>query len=273
MQDNGAHFAGDMAMHPVLHSWREELPATLVRVLAYVGGITVLSIVAARVFQSPQMMDVITPAHHLPWIEIERPFPAFALSIPEAANVPFHYAIRRHTQGGGRKDILELGEPDAATPYLQVEIYRPGSETRRFADAKREIVASAIALGPTDAIVGDPLTSKFGPLTIVTFETTKGTPRHCLGFVRAYDDPRLQLSGWFCQGGADFIERSTLACALDRLSLLAAGSEPKVGALFAQAELNRSFCGQRDTILASTPKYKALWEALPTRPEPRRIGR
>ena len=91
--------------------------------------------------------------------------------------------------------------------------------------------------------------------------------------MRDYDDPRLQLSGWFCQGGADFIERSMLACALDRLTLLSAGSEPKVGALFAQAELNRSFCGQRNPILAATPKYHLLWKALATRPEPRRIGR
>jgi hypothetical protein len=64
-----------------------------------------------------------------------------------------------------------------------------------------------------------------------------------------------------------------LACALDRLTLLAAGSEPKVGALFALAERNRTFCGQRDPILAATPKYHLLWKALPTRPKPRRIGR
>ena len=75
--------------------------------------------------------------------------------------------------------------------------------------------------------------------------------------MRAYDDPLLQLSGWFCQGGADFIERSTLACALDRLTLLFAGSEPKADALFARSELNRSYCCQRYPILASTPKYKS----------------
>ena len=91
--------------------------------------------------------------------------------------------------------------------------------------------------------------------------------------MRAYDDPRLQLSGWFCQGGADFIERSTLACALDRLTLLSAGSEPKVGALFAQAELNRSFCGQRNPILASTPKYQLLWGRRWRPRRSRRIGR
>ncbi len=167
-----------------------------------------------------------------------------------------------------------LARPDSAAPYLQVEIYRPGSEIRRFAGPKAEIAAEADALGPVALRhEEEPLASKFGPLEIVAFETSKGTPRHCLGFVRAYDDPLLQLSGWFCQGGADFIERSTLACALDRLTLLSAGSEPKVGALFAKAELNRSFCGQRDPILASTPKYKLLWKALANRPEPRRIGR
>ena len=252
-------------MHPALHSWREELPATLVRLLAYVGGLAVLSTVAAQVFQSPPVMSAITPIHHSPWIEIERPFPAFALSIPEAADVPSHYAIRRHAQGGGRKVILELGEPDGQAPYLQVEIYRPGSETRRFAEPQAELAANAAALGPIGVRHEEPLTSKFGPLAIVAFETSTGAARHCLGFVRAYDDPLLQLSGWFCQGGALSIERSTLACALDRLSLLSAGSEPKVGGLFAQAELNRSFCGQRSPLLAPTPKHRALWGKTTTR--------
>jgi hypothetical protein len=260
-------------MHPALHSWREELPSTFVRLLAYLGGTAALSIAAAHVFQSPPATRA-APAPRPAWSEIERPFPAFALSIPEAVDVPSNYAIRRHSEGGGRKDILSLGEPDSVSPYLQVEIYRPGSEIRRFAAPKAAIAAEAAALGPVALRRAEvPLASKFGPLTIVAFETSKGTPRHCLAFVRDYDDPRLQLSGWFCQGGADFIERSTLACALDRLTLLSAGSEPKVGALFAQAELNRSFCGQHDPILASTPKYELLWKALATRPEPRRIGR
>jgi hypothetical protein len=260
-------------MHPALHSWREELAPALVRVLAYVGGTAVLSIAAAHIFQSPPAMNPIAIVHS-PWVEIDRPFPAFALSIPEAASAPFHYAIRHHAVGGGRKDILELGEPDSVAPYLQVEIYRPGNEIHGFAGPKATIAADATALGPVALQhTAEPLTSKFGPLEIVAFDTSTGTPRHCIAFVRSYDDPMLQLSGWFCHGGADYIERSTLACALDRLTLLSAGSDPKVGALFAQAELNRSFCGQRDPILASTPKYTLLWKALANRPAPRRIGR
>lgn len=249
-------------MHPALHSWRDDLPFTFVRLLAYVGGIAVLSTVAAQLFQSPPVMDAITPVHRSDWIEIERPFPAFALSIPEATDVPAAYAVRRHAQGGGRKDILSLGQADGVAPYLQVEIYRPGAETARFADPKAEIETGAAGLGPVDVTSeNEPLASKLGPLSIVTFAASKDAPRKCLGFVRAYDDPRLQISGWFCQGGAEFIEHSTLACALDRLTLLAAGSEPKVGTLFAQAELNRSFCGQRNPLMAPTPKHRALWKA------------
>jgi hypothetical protein len=258
-------------MHPALHSWREDLPAFFVRALAYVGGLAALSIAAAQFFQSPSVKNSITPVHRSDWIEIERPFPAFALSIPEAAGQPSSYVIRRHADGNGRKDILSLGDPDASTPYLQVEVYRPGTEPVTSGDAV--IADSAAALGPI-AIrsLGEPLASKFGPLTLVSFDTSVGTARHCLGFVRAYDDPNLRLSGWFCQGG-DLVPRSTLACALDRLTLLAAGSEPKIGALFAQAELNRSFCGQREPLMAATPKYRVLWQALATRPEPRRVGR
>ena len=260
-------------MHPALNSWREQLPATLVRLLAYLGGITVLSIGAAHIFQSRPAIDPINPADRPQWVEIEKPFPALVLAIPEAAGVPSHYTILRNRAGAGRKDILSLGEPDGAAPYLQVEVYRPGSEIRHFARPEAEIAKAAAGLQPAQLGRGEPLNSKFGSLAIVPFAATQGTPRHCLGFVRAYDDPRLQLSGWFCQGGADFIDRSTLACALDRLTLLSAGSEPKVGALFATAELHRSFCGQRDPILAPTPKYQLLWKAAASRPEPRRVGR
>lgn len=253
-------------MHPALHSWRDDLPAILVRLLAYVGGLAVVSTVAAQFFQSPRVMAPIAPVHKSDWIEIERPFPAFVLAIPEAADAGSSYAIRRHVTGGGRKDILSLGQPDGVAPYLQVEVYRPGVEQPRFADPRTEIKNAAAGLEPADVTSdSEPLATKFGPVSVVTFTTTKTPLRKCLAFVRGYDDPRMQIYGWFCQGGSELIERSTLACALDRFTLLAAGSEPKVGALFAQAELNRSFCGQRNSLLAPTPKHRALWKATAAR--------
>lgn len=260
-------------LHPALHSWREELPATLVRVCAYLCGIGLLSIAAAEFFQSTPIIEPIKPAHRSEWIAIERPLAAFALDIPEATGVPVSYVIRRHAEGGGRKDTLSLGEPQSATPFLQVEIYRPGREISRFAEVQDDLAARAAEAGLITAQHQDDLLpSKFGALSILAFDVTTPSLRHCLGFLRNFDDPQLQLSGRFCQGSG-YVDRSTLACALDRLTLLAAASEPKIGALFARAELNRHFCGEHDPIIAPTPKYKLLWQALATRPEQRRIGR
>src|SRR5262245_65873018 len=42
-------------------------------------------------------------------------------------------------------------------------------------------------------------------------------------------------------------------------TFLAAGNEPKLGALFAQAELNRGYCGQRDPIW---PRHAEVSSAL-----------
>jgi hypothetical protein len=259
-------------MHPALHTWRDDIRARFVRLMAYVGALALLSILAAQIVQAPSPIPqaATPPAPRSAWNEIDKPFPAFAISIPEAADVPFAYAIKRHETGNGRKDILSLGDPNGEAPWLRVELYRPGTEIARFAAALNTIETDAAALAPASLQRQEMLDSKFGPLEILTFETGRGTPRKCLAFVRAYDDPMLQLSGWFCQGGA-LVERSTLACALDRLTLLSAGSEPKIGALFARIELNRAFCGQRDPLLASTPKYRVLWKAWEKRPASQRI--
>lgn len=259
-------------MHPALHSWRDELSGTLVRMLAYLGAAALLSMAAVQLLQTSPVPGAPPAATRDAWITIGKPFPAFTLSIPEAADAPAHYAIRRHMDGGGREDILSLGKPDGTDPYLEVRIYRPGSEISHFATAGAVIDESAAASGLVNARRQTPLMTKFGPVAIIAYDSSGGTPRHCLGFVRQFDDPRLQISGRFCRGG-DTVERSTLACALDRLTLLSAGSSPKVATLFAHAELKREFCVPHDPILTPTPQYRLLWNALPDRPMPRRIGR
>lgn len=247
-------------MHPALRDWREDLHATFLRLLAYVCGLAVLSIAAAHVFRPPPDDVMVVSKPRADWIEVERPHPAFELTIPEAADVPPSYSIRRHRTGNGRKDILGLGDPNGTGPYLRVEVYRPGSEIETFKDPIDEIAARTTDMRIEGLRSSDePLPSKFGPMSIVTFDTV---PHRCVGFVRSYDDPRLEIVGWFCQGGTEPIECGMLTCALDRFALISAGSEPKVGALFARVELQRQFCGQRSTLLAPTPKYKMLWAAL-----------
>jgi len=73
----------------------------------------------------------------------------------------------------------------------------------------------------------------------------------------------------------DILSRGALDRAAPDLEvqIYRAGSEPKLGAQFTNVELNRSFCDERHPIIAATPKFKLLWKAVATRPEPRRIGR
>lgn len=250
-------------MHPGLHSWREDLPSAFVRGLAVFCGLFVLSFIAGRVFQSPPAVATSATAPRPDWIEIAKPFPAFALSIPEAVDAPFHYTIRRHATGGGRIDSVTLGERDGDSPFLQIEVYRPGKEIFRFGEAASEVLARAGHLAPSGLThLQEPVETKFGSISVAAFRTGAGPRKSCIGFARGFYDPLLQIAGWFCQNGDDFVTPATLACALDRFSLLSAGSEPKVGELFARAELRRSFCGQRSPLMTPTPRHKALWTAL-----------
>ena len=136
---------------------------------------------------------------------------------PEAAQAPASYAVRRHAAGGGRKDILALGKPDGALPYLQVEIYRAGSEIVGF-DDPMEIIANARALELIHHInAGGTIASKFGPLTLVSFIAAKGTPAQLSRLYAQLQRSARAVVRLVCQGGMEFIEQITLACALDRL--------------------------------------------------------
>ena len=96
---------------------------------------------------------------------------------------------------------------------------------------------------------------KFGAVPLVDFAIAPdGRERRCLGFARAFDDPSMQLAGWYCSAGNEVVDRAVLACALDRFTILSAAGDSKVADLFARAELKRSFCGRRNPILAATPE-------------------
>ena len=221
-------------------------------------------------------MNSITPVHRSEWIEIERPFPGLCAvdsrSRRRAGELRHPPPCRRqrpqgHPDAGrtGRRRALSTGRDlpagqrdPAASPIRKPKSLPARPHSRRSRCTARRRTAREQIRAADDRF-----------LRYFERYTAPVVSASCAPI----DDPRLQLSGWFCQGGSEFIAQSTLACALDRLTLLAAGSEPKIGALFAQAELNRSYCGQRDPILAATPKYHLLWKALANRPEPRRIGR
>jgi hypothetical protein len=240
-------------------SLAEDIRATLVRVLAYLGCLAILATAAASLFQTHAVIAAIDPSPpRAKWIELERPRPAFAGFIAELGGGASRYAIRRREADSVRKDVLSWGEAAGSGPYAMIEIYRAGGAVERFIDAASEVAARLVDFSVTDDVKpAGTINSKFGPVPLVDFAiATGGKERRCLGFGRAFDAPPMQIVGWYCSAGDEVVNRATLACALDRLSIVSAGGDSKVAELFADAELKRTFCGQRNPILAATPERR-----------------
>jgi hypothetical protein len=239
-------------LHPSAPTLTREIRATAVRLLAYICGLAALSVLAAEVFKTAPVVAANEPAPRPEWVTIERPSPAFEANLPELSEEG-RYIIKRHVRGGGRKDIISFGEPGHSKRYVVLEIYRPGAELSDFADPVSEIAARADALAPADAVrVSFPMETKFGKIATVDFAAGRDGGQ-CVGFVRNFNAPRLQIAGLSCNMDT-IVDRSALSCILDRLTLLSSGSDAKVAGIFARAEVNRKFCGQRDPLMYATPK-------------------
>lgn len=225
-----------------------EMHASLARAVVYCAALGAFALILTELAGSRGAAVAKAPAD---WIEVIRPLPAFALTIPEFDSA--RYAILRHASGTGRKDVLSFGEPDGATAV--VEIYRPGQTEQAGEDITASISELRLS-GPR--VSPNTIETKFGAVAVESF--TDGA-RSCLRFSRKFENPHFEIGGAFCNAGPELVDHGMIACALDRLSLLAAGSDPKLAARFARAELRRSFCGQNSVFIAATPKRPDWIEA------------
>ena len=249
-------------MHPSALTLTGEIRATAVRLFAYICGIAGIAVLAAELFQAAPVVAAIEPAPRLDWLTIERPAPAFEAHLPELSEES-RYIIKRHSRGGGRKDIISFGEPGRSLRHVTLEIYRPGTELGHFADPASEIAAQAGVFGPaTDVRASLPIDTKFGKMATVDFAVGRFGGGHCVGFVRNFNMPRLQISGLSCNMDT-IVDRAAVRCMLDRLTLLSAGSDQKIAEVFARAEVNRKFCGQRDPLMYATPKRPGSGDGAP----------
>ena len=248
-------------MRPATYSIPEDIRATFVRLIVYMGALAALAAGAISFFAAPADMVAALSSASAPrpaWTTVERPYPAFELLMPELAGSTYNYAIQRRAKDGARKDLLSFGEPaDAgpqAGPYVMVEIYRPAVAGDRFLDASSEIATRIVDYAVTDDVKTDgQIDSKFGPVPLVDFAVApSGQERRCLGFARPFNQPAMQIAGWYCSAGREVVERTMVACLLDRLTLV--NGDAKLAEMFARAEVKRTFCGQRNPILAATPE-------------------
>ncbi len=223
----------------LLRMFALELHATFARLVAYGAALAAFALIVLEIV-GPRGGSAKTA--NAEWIEVIRPLPAFALTIPEFEAQP-RYSIWRHVSGVGRKDVMRFGEGSGA--IATVEIFRGDVEEDDITSSISELRLSAPPTSPNS------IDTKFGAVRV---ETAIDEGRSCLRVSRKYEDLRFEISGTFCSAGMELVDHGMVACALDRLSLVSAGSEPRLATLFARAELRRTFCGQKNVFLAATPK-------------------
>jgi hypothetical protein len=255
MQSNPQYHA---RIHPALTSFADECVATLARLIAYVGALALLGIAGLHLWDEWPAAVSVEPAGKPGWSVASRSRPAFAVSSFDPAEKSETYEILRHPEGG-RKDVFHWG-PQGEKPVAELEIYRPGGEfSPSEAIASKSLVSKSLeaeiaarmdpesAREPEAAGLVD---SKFGPVTLLRLSGRPDGAKACLGFSKRLGDHLLQISGWSCQGSGLSARRAAIGCMLNRLTLLAAGNEPKLAELFARAELRRGNCA---TAATSTP--------------------
>ncbi|HEV3146529.1 MAG TPA: hypothetical protein VGZ47_21760 [Gemmataceae bacterium] len=259
MQSNPEYHA---RIHPALTSFADECVATLARLIAYIGALTLLGIVGLHLWDELPAAASVEPTVKPGWSVASRSRPAFAVSSFDSGDKSEVYEILRHPEGG-RKDVFHWGSA-GEKPVAELEIYRPGGEFSQTEALSSEALASGV-LDAEIAARMDPqggreleaagvLDSKFGTVTLLRLTGNLDRAKGCLGFAKRLGDPSFQISGWSCQGSGLAARRAVIGCMLNRLTLLAAGNEPKLAELFARAELRRGNCAT-----SATPAASADW--------------
>jgi hypothetical protein len=232
-------------IHPALRNISHEIGDAALRLLAYVGGLTLLAMVAVATvgFVIAEQDDFAEPQAKPGWSPAGRSIPAFAVSQADFLGKTGSYEIFRHPDGG-RKDILRWAAP-GQRPAAELELYRPGAEFSAPESIADEIAARIGPEGAREIQAAGIIDSKFGPVRLIGFA---GPGKPCLGFIKQLDAANLSVSGWSCQADNLPAQRAGIACLLSRVTLLSAGNDPRLADLFARAELKRTNCGAAPSI-------------------------
>jgi hypothetical protein len=233
-------------IHPRLTSFTDEVCATVARIFAYVGTLALLAILGFHAFDQLQAEGSEGVKAKAAWNVASRAYPAFAVSKLDQADKSATYTTFRHPSGG-RKDILRWAGAGIIRPAAVLEIYRPGGEF----DAKAPPAADLAGLmaqadmsqnGTPELEAAGIIDSKFGTVALLRPAGSGEVAGACLGFAKRINSPLLEIEGISCQGDTLPARRAAISCMLNRLTLLAAGNEPKLADLFAAAELKRGSC-------------------------------
>jgi hypothetical protein len=245
-------------------------PLNLARAFAFLRASIFLAIVGATavlgydlIGPTPAASSVTpTPEAHPAWIDVPRAAGAFAVEMQGLDPAQSSYLVRRHRDGGGRKDLMTFGAAGEKNTYVRIELYRSGTEGEAIADPLDAVAALAGDSKINAELSETPSTlkTKFGELSVIDMNVATADGGHaCVAVAGAWDDPRFGLVAWWCNAGPEMVPHGQLACLVDRLTLMSAGGDERLASFFAKAELKRNFCGEAGPIVAATPKRPDDW--------------
>ncbi|QPF85069.1 hypothetical protein IC762_01665 [Bradyrhizobium genosp. L] len=238
------HLSGNPS---ALTSFVEEVYATLSPLFAYAAVLALFAALGNYLWK--QLPDATAMAAPAPtgWSLASRQAPAFAVSRLDPQEKTETYEVFRHPEGG-RKDVFRWADADG-TRAAELDIYRPGGEAT--APGITEIAGHLDPSGGHELEAAGIIDSKFGSVTLLR-QARQAGGRTCLGFLKQVDAPDLRISGWTCQGTSLPAQRAAITCMLNRLTLLSAGNDPRLAALFAHAELKRTDCAASGSAALSS---------------------
>ena len=239
-------------IHPALTSFADEVCGTLARLIIYLCTLALIAILGVYAWDQLPGTEG-EAAVKASWTPAPRSAPAFAGSQFDLSYKTDAYQIFRHTEGGGRRDVLRWADYDGKL-VAELEIYRPGGELTEAMPAVADIAGRIDPEGFRELEAAGVIDSKFGAVTLLRVIGDTEGKRSCLGFLRRIDQPNLRISGWSCQGDTLPARRIAIACTLNRLTLLTSGNDPKLAELFAHAELRHSDCAA-----SAVPALSADW--------------
>jgi hypothetical protein len=233
-----------------------EFHAVVLRVTAYGCALAAMGLIAAEVMTRGSL---VAEAADTEWVEVNRPFPAFALALPEFDEQ--RYAIWRHASGGGRKDVITFGDLGSSGATAMIELYRGGGEP---AVSDTDITASIGQLRlSTRPALPNTIDTKFGEV--------RGRAVHRQRTFRRAAMPQVlaQLRRAALRNRGLVLQRRRRAGRPPHHRVRhrppfarRRGSEPKLGALFARAELKRTSAAR--TMCSSPPRASATTGSTPS---------
>ena len=205
-------------MQPASYSVPDDIRATLVRILAYMGGLAILAIAAASFFAAPAASSPPSSRRRTAAMDQCRaPPPGLRAADARAGGEHFDYAILRRTADGARKDVLTWGEPAGARPLCHGRNLPAGQRQRalhRCAERDRRAHRRLHRHRRRQAGRPDRQQIRHGAAGRFRHRAARPMASAAASASRGRStSPPMQIAGWYCSAGDEVVDRATLACA------------------------------------------------------------